>query len=264
MIDKSNVRASINGSIYVGGAAGYNQEDATIRRSWSGDAVTGSVSVGGLGGFNEGVIKRGFAVGDVTGTELRTGGLVGVNREGTITNSFAAGAVTGESSVGGVVGLNFEGTVSKSYWDVEATGQTESAGSATGLTTAEMTGSAADQNMNGLDFNAHWTTVVAGDSIQPTPESDGYPILSALNTSRQLEAQNSTASETADDETGKGDAPEDPTQRALQIAGKSDPSDLTQNDVTAVITRFNRGQSVNNIDIKQDDVTAMITLFERN
>jgi len=58
--------------------------------------------------------------------------------------------------------------------------------------------------------------------------------------------------------------PQDPTQRALQIAGKSDSSELTQDDVTATITRFNRGQSVNNIDIKQDDVTAMITLFERN
>jgi hypothetical protein len=59
-------------------------------------------------------------------------------------------------------------------------------------------------------------------------------------------------------------APTDPTQRVLQIAGKSNPSDLTQDDVTATITRFNRGQSVNNIDINQDDVTATITLFERN
>ena len=59
-------------------------------------------------------------------------------------------------------------------------------------------------------------------------------------------------------------APADPTQRALQITGKPDPGQLTQNDVTAVITRFNRGQSINNVDINQDDVTATITLFERN
>ena len=59
-------------------------------------------------------------------------------------------------------------------------------------------------------------------------------------------------------------APDDPTQRVLQITEKSNPGELTQNDVTVVITRFNRGQSVNNIDIDQNDVTATITLFERN
>jgi hypothetical protein len=68
----------------------------------------------------------------------------------------------------------------------------------------------------------------------------------------------------SEQDTGGKDTPTDPTQRALQITGKSDPSKLTQNDVTAVITRFNRGQSVNNISINQDDVTATITLFGRN
>lgn len=58
--------------------------------------------------------------------------------------------------------------------------------------------------------------------------------------------------------------PTDPTERALQITGKEDPSELTQDDVTVVITRFNRGQSVNNIEIEQDDVTVTITLFERS
>lgn len=58
--------------------------------------------------------------------------------------------------------------------------------------------------------------------------------------------------------------PTTPTERALQIAGKNSPSELTQNDVTAVITRFERGQSNNNLTIRQDDVTAMITLFERS
>ena len=65
-------------------------------------------------------------------------------------------------------------------------------------------------------------------------------------------------------DTDEGDTPENQTRRALQITGKGDPSELTQNDVTAVITRFNRDQSVNNININQDDVTVTITLFERN
>jgi len=58
--------------------------------------------------------------------------------------------------------------------------------------------------------------------------------------------------------------PEDPTERVLQITGRGDPSELTQNDVTAAITRFNRGQSINSIQITQNDITAVITLFERS
>jgi len=55
-----------------------------------------------------------------------------------------------------------------------------------------------------------------------------------------------------------------PTDRVLQITGKSDSGDLTQDDVTATITRFQRGQSANGIEIQQNDVTTLITLFERN
>lgn len=60
------------------------------------------------------------------------------------------------------------------------------------------------------------------------------------------------------------ESPEDPTQRVLQITSKDDPSALTQNDVTAVITRFNRGQSIDSVEVTQNDVTTAITLFERS
>jgi hypothetical protein len=72
------------------------------------------------------------------------------------------------------------------------------------------------------------------------------------NVSRNVTIQRTTA------------APSDPTERALQITGKDAPTELTQNDVTATITRFEREQSVQNIEIGQDDVTTLITLFERN
>jgi hypothetical protein len=58
--------------------------------------------------------------------------------------------------------------------------------------------------------------------------------------------------------------PEDPTARALQLTGKQNPAELTQNDVTAAITRFSRNQSANGVDPAQDDITILITLFERN
>jgi serine/threonine-protein kinase len=60
------------------------------------------------------------------------------------------------------------------------------------------------------------------------------------------------------------EAPTNPRERALQAAGKAAPSELSQNDVTAIITRFERGQSVNGISVTQNDVTATITLFERS
>lgn len=59
-------------------------------------------------------------------------------------------------------------------------------------------------------------------------------------------------------------APTDPEARVLQIADVNDPTDLTQDDVSNVITRFERGESVNGVTVTQDDVTTMVTLFERN
>lgn len=57
---------------------------------------------------------------------------------------------------------------------------------------------------------------------------------------------------------------QDPIQRALTISNKDDPSQLTQDDVSNVITLFNRDETVNNITVSQDDVSNIITLFERN
>lgn len=57
--------------------------------------------------------------------------------------------------------------------------------------------------------------------------------------------------------------PDDPEERARDIAAVNNTSELSQNDVTAAITRFDRRQGVNGIDIKQNDITTLITLFER-
>jgi surface glycoprotein (TIGR04207 family) len=73
-----------------------------------------------------------------------------------------------------------------------------------------------------------------------------------------------TASVTVTGADDGGDVPTDAQERALQITGKDDPANLTQDDVTAVITQFERGETVNGVDPAQDDVTTVITLFERN
>lgn len=60
------------------------------------------------------------------------------------------------------------------------------------------------------------------------------------------------------------DEPTDPTQRVLQITGKQQASDLTQSDVTTVITLRSRSSTQNSVTVSQSDVTTVITLFARN
>ena len=106
--------------------------------------ITGSVAVGGLVGLNRGTVRESYATGSVNASRFGAGGLVG----------------------------NSVGTVTESHWDTESTGQFTSAGGATGLTTSEMTGDAAANNMRGFDFTSTWETV-DGDYPKLSWQSDG-------------------------------------------------------------------------------------------
>ena len=64
--------------------------------------------------------------------------------------------------------------------------------------------------------------------------------------------------------TATDDTVEDSKERVLRITGKRDSTELDQDDVTAVITQFERGESVNGVRVNQSDVTSIITLFQRN
>ena len=48
------------------------------------------------------------------------------------------------------------------------------------------------------------------------------------------------------------------------MAEKDDSESVAQDDVTAILTRFTRGEPANDVAVEQDDVTTLITLFERN
>ncbi|XGI84730.1 GLUG motif-containing protein (plasmid) [Halorutilales archaeon Cl-col2-1] len=157
----------------VGGLVGWNRE-GTVEQSYAiGDVSANDGQVGGLVGQNTGTIDASYASGNVSG-DNDVGGLVGYDSEGMITSSYATGTVTGNSSVGGVIGITYGGTVINSYWDIETTNQSTSDGG-TGLTTAEMTGGAAVEYMDGLDFDTTWTTV-DGENVS-------YPSL--LNNTQQ-------------------------------------------------------------------------------
>jgi len=122
----------------------------------SGDSVVGGVV--GLtlyNGGDSGVVVDSYAESDVSGNEV-VGGIVGQNN-GEVVRSYAVGEVTGNVDVGGLIGYDGDGA-GNSYWNINSTGQEISAGG-TGLTTDEMTGSAARENMDGFDFDETWGTM---------------------------------------------------------------------------------------------------------
>lgn len=131
---------------------------------------------GGLVGQNDGEIRDSYSLGSVTyRNHTEAGSLSGNNLEnGVIINSFATGPVSGypeevDALTGGITANN-EGTLTAVYWDNETTGQNEGIGTgnpegATGLTTAQMTGPAAEENMPEFDWTTVWKT------------TEGYPVL---------------------------------------------------------------------------------------
>ncbi len=196
IVKDSYATGTVTGGSNVGGLIGLNNKE--VEASYSSGDVTGESPVGGLVGANtnEATTGKSYATGDVEGDSV-VGGLAGQNM-GAVTESYSTGAVnyredddfaddddfgdfdddvvveshttdtvTGDGDlVGGLIAFNL-GSVTDSYWDTEATGQDDSDGG-TGLTTSEMTGSAAPNNMDGFDFKETWETVT---------NPDDYPVL---------------------------------------------------------------------------------------
>jgi hypothetical protein len=173
-IEKSYSSGNVSGTTDVGGLVGHNRYSSYITKSYSVGSVTGDRDVGGLVGDNRDTnITKSYSHSSVTG-DSGVGGLVGDNNGSSyITKSYSVGSVTGTTFGGGLVGENYA-QVTDSYWNTETSNKSTSAGFATGLTTAEMTGSAASTNMVGFDFTSVWRTVSASDADS---SADSYPIL---------------------------------------------------------------------------------------
>jgi hypothetical protein len=175
-ITKSYSTGSVTGAYDIGGLVGDNRLSSNITKSYSNSNVSGDAGVGGLVGHNRdsGYITKSYSNSNVSG-DSPVGGLVGHNTGGSYINkSYSVGIVTGNLNVGGLVGDIYQATVIDSYWNIETSTQETSAGSAIGLTKAEMTGSAAETNMVGFDFTSEWRTVSASDADS---SADSYPIL---------------------------------------------------------------------------------------
>ena len=141
---------SVSGS-YAGGVVGENS--GTVTNCYNTGDVSGNHYVGGVVGYNfRGTVTNCYNTGDVSGN-LYVGGVVGKNYS-TVTNCYNTGDVSGNSHVGGVVGENANGTVTNCYYDKDvcqaatAIGDASDSETVKGLTTAEMTGANALENMS--------------------------------------------------------------------------------------------------------------------
>lgn len=195
LFSSANCDVSTSGFFRVGGLVGFNL--GTIENSFSNGKVSSdSPAVGGLVGLNWSLIKNSYSIAEVHGEE-NVGGLVAINSGGTIENSYSLGTVHGISEVGGLVGLNSDGgkistsmsvgevigqedvggliglngeEVQDNYCDLVASNQDNCIGrglteGVIGLTTSQMTGTSAQENMAGFDWETVWNT------------TSGYPIL---------------------------------------------------------------------------------------
>jgi len=158
----SSSTVDVNGEAQTGGLVGEISEGSVTSSSAHGP-VNGTKNVGGLVGVNrEGSIKNSSAHGSADGTE-NVGGLAGFTegdlsgKDAVVVQSFATGIVDEEDSAsysGGLIGRDDVSDIEDSYWDIESTGQDDSNGG-TGLSTDQMTGVNASQNM-ALDFDGPW------------------------------------------------------------------------------------------------------------
>jgi len=168
-IKRSYATGEVQGDSRIGGFAGYNLITGLITESYATGNVTGINQVGGLVGLStQSQIIDSYSNGNISGDQ-NIGGLVGENSS-EVKSSYSIGRVEGSENVGGFIGLN-ESTTEYNYWDIETSKQNNGIGSGnsegiTNLTTSEMQGSSAQDNMPEFDWDEIWMTV-----------SGGYPIL---------------------------------------------------------------------------------------
>jgi PGF-pre-PGF domain-containing protein/PGF-CTERM protein len=286
VVTASTASGTVNGSSNVGGLVGKHGGDALNTSVATGD-VNGTDFVGGLVGFNVGPLNRSYARGDVTGTDT-VGGLVGKNRV-TISEAYATGAVTATDpsaeDVGALVGnTTTYGSETDVYWNTDTADTSEAfgsgPGSATGLTTAEMTGVAAATNMSGLDFESVWAVTneypthrdghthdMAGDGTASNPfvittTSELQAMTDALDAYYEL-GNDIDASETSSWNNGKGFDPigDDAT---TQFTGTFDGqghtiTGLTVNrssDDQVGLFRYTENATLSNVTLAGVDVTG--------
>jgi hypothetical protein len=153
----------------VGGVAGYLLS-SIVSGCYSAGNVTGAGNVGGVVGGVSGSIENSYSTGNVTGTSTGVGGVVGSVDSGIIQNCYSTGNVSGTSvGVGGVAGqVASSGNVTNCAALNPAVMATIQAGRVAGITSVSLSGNAAWSGMN-----------VTGDTVTDNSDKDGAGITAA-------------------------------------------------------------------------------------
>ncbi len=163
-----------------GGATGFvgRHESGTISSSFARGRTFSGNSVAGFVNSNNAEIHDVYSATDLEMVDFNdnrtiAGFVVTNEANGIIENSYFAGSVeiTGSSSFTKAAVNENLGGLDNLYWDTEQSGLNDaildgSSDGATGLSTAQMTGPAAKQNMPEFDWVNIWRTT-----------EDGYPVL---------------------------------------------------------------------------------------
>ena len=178
---------SITGAYNVGGVAGRNYGMVTGCYN-TGDVSGSGRFIGGVVGENSenSSVENSYNTGTVSGGDY-VGGVVGDNAgRSSVENCYNTGSVFGMNYAGGVVGRYYSGSVINSYYDKTAATipgasadnnwkaiGNSSADTVTGLTTAEMTGENALDNMPGLSSDS-WLVRANADGWAYYPHLKGF------------------------------------------------------------------------------------------
>lgn len=175
-IINSYVNMEVNGT---NGAAGFvrNHEDGIIQSSFATGRTSSSINISGFVLNNYAEINNVYSTMNLEVVDFdaprQIAGVVLSNEEnGTIENSYFADSVeiTGSSDFTKAAIIENRGILDNVYWDSERSGLLEtvisgSTEGATGLTTTQITGPEAKQNMPEFDWTNVWRT------------TEGYPVL---------------------------------------------------------------------------------------
>ncbi|UYK77771.1 filamentous hemagglutinin N-terminal domain-containing protein [Xanthomonas sacchari] len=178
----SGLTIARGGTSYVGLFGNTSAASRIVNLALTGATVTGTAYVGGVAGFNAGTLSGIRVTGTMSGTGNFIGGLSGYNNAGTITGAQTSGSVVGSGGpysgnyVGGLIGSNAGGTINAS-----SSSSTVSGGSSVG-------------GLVGNDYQGNYSNVQASGSATSTSTASGDHVGGLIGNANQSQIQNASAS----------------------------------------------------------------------
>ncbi|WP_295862542.1 GLUG motif-containing protein [uncultured Xanthomonas sp.] len=178
----SGLTIARGGTSYVGLFGNTGAASRIVNLALTGATVTGTAYVGGVAGFNAGTLSGIRVTGTMSGTGNFIGGLTGYNNAGTITGAQTSGSVVGSGGpysgnyVGGLIGSNAGGTINAS-----SSSSTVSGGSSVG-------------GLVGNDYQGNYSNVQASGSATSTSTASGDHVGGLIGNANQSQIQNASAS----------------------------------------------------------------------